>query len=384
VVKEGPGDRLLCRKGKILTLSSHEAIECGLAAGEADDIDELGGDLKLSGWAECRGLGTLLADYLPRKNEVLKAESTRIMSRFQQDLQQAVQSDPAEVVSRVVTTGPRVYRPMPGRMMIPPRPGFQPGGQTTVVTTVSKLHWKARSLACVVALQHAEADLADEKALCEDFGQRGAAELFNDSMQQLGALRARIYGDRNKYGPGSDAPVTAPAGPAGVAQNGRDGPPFYANRLPAGATETDLLGGRGGGRFIHVSPASAPVLGFRYSSGNWMNKSVLRDLDPLYQRTDHDAPADVAMARDGYVVGGLTVESDGKNVVAVQVIFSRFKDGRIDPADHYKSEWLGVSRGGETQDLGGKDAVVIGTYGRKGLFLDALGLVLGPPSANGK
>ncbi len=65
VVKEGVGDRMLCRAGKVLTLSSYEAVECGLAAGQADDYAELGKALGMPGWVECRGLGVPLADYLP-------------------------------------------------------------------------------------------------------------------------------------------------------------------------------------------------------------------------------------------------------------------------------------------------------------------------------
>lgn len=399
VVKDGPGDRLLCRKGKILTLSSHEAVECGLAAGDADDVDELGQELKMPGWTECKGLGTLLAAYLPKKGQVLKAESARIMGHFQQDLEQAKESDPAEVISRVVRSGPPIYRPpMPGRM-IPGRPGFQPGGfqpggfqprgfqpgGTTVVTTVSRSHWKARSLACVVALQRTEADLIDAKALCDDFGQRGASELFGEAQTQLGALRARIYDDRNKYGPGIPVavnPTTRPGeGPAQSDLNPPRTPRMtggFDRGLPSGAIETQILGGNGGSRFVHASPSGAPVVGFRYASGNWMGKSVLRQLDPFFDRPAADAPAALStvFAREGYVVGGLTVENDGKNVVAVQVLFVRFTNGQIKPADNYKSDWIGTSTGAATQELGGKNQVIIGTCGRKGLNLDALGLVL--------
>ena len=37
-MKEGPGEKVLCRKGRILTLTSQEAVECGLAAGRIADI----------------------------------------------------------------------------------------------------------------------------------------------------------------------------------------------------------------------------------------------------------------------------------------------------------------------------------------------------------
>ena len=74
VVKEGPGERTLCRKGKVLTLSSHEAVECGLARGLADDYAELGKALGLANWAECKGLGVPLAEYLPKRAAAFKTE----------------------------------------------------------------------------------------------------------------------------------------------------------------------------------------------------------------------------------------------------------------------------------------------------------------------
>jgi ATP-dependent protease ClpP protease subunit len=399
VVKEGPGERLLCRKGKILTLSSHEAVECGLAAGDADDVSELGAELKMPAWAECKGLGTLLADYLPKKAEVLKAQTTATMSRFQQHVQNAKESDPAEVISRVVTTGPRYPRPMvPGPVMPgrprPFRPGFPPNpGGTTVVTTVSRAHWKARSLACTVALQQAEADLAEEKSLCEAFGQQGAAELFGEAQTQLGVVRARIYDDRDKYGPGIAVavapPTTRPAG-ATTPANPPARPPLASrirdNRMPTGAVQTELLGGHGGGRFVHVNPTGGPVVGFRYALGSWGGKSVMRTFDPIYDRPTVGAPADptAVVARDGYVVGALRVESDDASVFNVQVVFVRFTDGRADPADSYTSERIGVPAGAAMHDLGEKGTWVIGTYGRKGLNLDALGLVLAPKPAAGQ
>lgn len=403
VVKEGPGERLLCRKGKILTLSSHEAVECGLAAGDADDVNELGSELKMPGWTECKGLGTLLADYLPKKAEVLKNETIGIMGRFQQHIQEAKESDPAEVVSRMVTTGPRLPRPMIPRPMIPgrptpfPRPGFpQNGNGTTVVTTVSRAHWKARSLACTVALQQAEADLTEEKSLCDAFGQQGAAELFADAQTQLGTVRARIYDDRNKYGPGTAIAVAPPATRPAIGGSTPGGTPFPPrpalgrrvrdNRMPPDAIQTELLGGHGGGRFVHVNPTGGPVVGFHYALGSWGGKSVMRTLDPIYDRSSPDVQADPAtvVARDGYVVGGLRVESDDSGVYNVQVVFVRFKDGRPDPADTYTSERIGVPAGAALHELGEKGTWVIGTYGRKGLNLDAVGLVLAPKPAAGQ
>ena len=78
VVKEGKGDHMICRQGKVLTLLSHEAVDCGLASGEADDLDELGAALGLDKWTEMKGLGALLADALPKRVEAYNREMERI------------------------------------------------------------------------------------------------------------------------------------------------------------------------------------------------------------------------------------------------------------------------------------------------------------------
>ena len=404
VVKEGPGDKTLCKKGKILTLSSHEAVECGLAAGEADDVAELGTALKMPGWSEIKGLGTLLADYLPKRNEVFKQESIKIMSDLQQNFNEAKESDPAEVIQRVVRTGaPTPPQPMrPNRFGPPgirpiPRPGM-PNQNTTVITTVSKRHWKSRTLICVLALQKVEQNLADEAALCDAFGHSGGAETFGDAQTQLGTIRARIYDDRNKYGDDTQVaaapppqatppPQTQPSNPqVTMAQPNRNAmqprrtSPFFDRRMPAGATKSELVGGGGGGQFVHVNPSGSPLLGFRYALGNWGGNQCLRQLDPIYDKpADNDASS--VIARDGYVVAGVNLQKDQTNVTAVQIIFARYKDGNVTTSDTYKSDWIGNSTGQDTVQLAGKGEKVIGTYGRKGLNLDAIGLVFAPSDA---
>jgi hypothetical protein len=60
----------------------------------------------------------------------------------------------------------------------------------------------------------------------------------------------------------------------------------------------------------------------------------------------------------------------------VQILFARFKDGKVDLKDSYKSEWIGTPTGGPTTQIAGHGEIVVGTCGRKGLNMDALGLVV--------
>lgn len=187
----------------------------------------------------------------------------------------------------------------------------------------------------------------------------------------------------------------SPGSPGPTVATGADPPARHrtsrsrTNDLPAGAIESDMVGGHGGGAFVHVDPNQAPVVGFRYSIGHWARRDVLRQLDPVFAggaaADDPDPRLQTILARDGYIVGGLLVDTDGLNAVAVRVLFVRTKaDGRPDAdAGHYLSDWVGGPPSGITRvSLGGHGERVLGTFGHKGLNLDAVGLVFAPPAAD--
>jgi len=388
VVKEGAGNRELCRKGKILTLTSHEAIECGLASGEADDLDELGKVLKLPDWSECKGVGTLLADYVPKKAEVLKAESQQIIATFDQNMQMAKEMSPTDELSEVVVQ--RIPVPVPGpRRIIPGRPNIYYRQQTTIYRNLARGAWKPRSMQCVVALQQAEENLKEEVELCKAFGEEGAAEIIDKALTEIAAVRARIYDDRDKYGTGSEPSVAASNRPQAARQQAQDAdasqhgwePPRINDRdMPRGATKSQMLGGTGGGPYVHANPTGGPVLGFHYSTGWWSDGIVLRDFDPIYEKPPVDVSdnPDVVLAKQGYAVAGLLVQTDSKNILGVRVIFAKLSAGHLDMSESYESNWI-ATPGQSPQKLAGDGRLVIGTFGRKGLNMDAMGLVTTAP-----
>jgi membrane-bound serine protease (ClpP class) len=51
-VREGVGPTMLKRKGKILTMTAQESLDCGLAAGIAESYDELGQKLGVGKWTK--------------------------------------------------------------------------------------------------------------------------------------------------------------------------------------------------------------------------------------------------------------------------------------------------------------------------------------------
>ena len=175
VVHEGPGDKTLCRKGKILTLSSHEAVECGLAADETDDLDELSKALKLDNWTECKGLGTVLAEYFAEAaTRRLRRSSSRLSPSFSRIAFALSSRCRAREVSKVVVQGQQQRYVRIGNQMrliqsVPP----------SVITQNSHAQWHDKSLACVAALQQAEGNLSDAPALCKASGQEGLADLLD-------------------------------------------------------------------------------------------------------------------------------------------------------------------------------------------------------------
>lgn len=147
--------------------------------------------------------------------------------------------------------------------------------------------------------------------------------------------------------------------------------------LPAGTTKTAMVGGRGGGEFIHVGDDLQPVVGFRYELGDWMGRGIIRAIDPIYVRPhdDDEAESGEVVTKPGYVVGGLWV--DGTEYAdAFRVIFVRQTAAVLDPNYTYRSGWIGKPQKQKQTELAGEGQTVVGIFGRKGLNIDGLGLVV--------
>ncbi len=225
VVKEGPGEPTLCHKGKVLTLSSHEAVECGLSAAQADDYAELGKAAGMPNWTECAGLGVPLADYLPKRAAAFKTELETIQYRFSQDIQNAINADPSRSTVTVINPPVPRFAPIPHRPGMSRRPApAMPRQSIAIVSSGSPATWKGDSLLCVVALNDAESDLKQAHSLCEAFGQQGQAEEVSGARDRVALIRAKVFDARNKY-----ASVDT-----GIASNGR------AATRPAGKDSVDI------------------------------------------------------------------------------------------------------------------------------------------------
>jgi len=81
-------------KGKLLTMTAREAIDSTLAAGIADDYQELGAALGYNSWTECKGIGSAVAQYAEQKAERTKKQFAAIFEKFEEEIRIARVNDP--------------------------------------------------------------------------------------------------------------------------------------------------------------------------------------------------------------------------------------------------------------------------------------------------
>jgi predicted Zn finger-like uncharacterized protein len=173
------------------------------------------------------------------------------------------------------------------------------------------------------------------------------------------------------------APPAPPGSTANQSQPGSFNPPTPAPGppMPARRRTTDFVGGAGGMPFELVGEGE-PVLGFVYRMGQWAGQDALGLLQPLYHREETMGGFESVIAKAGYAVAGLEVDA-GEYVFAVRVLFARLDaDGRLDPRDAYKSDWIGSPKGGAVKTLGGDGVKVVGVCGRGAALVDAIALVV--------
>ncbi len=174
-------------------------------------------------------------------------------------------------------------------------------------------------------------------------------------------------------------PMSAPAVAAKSGPKSRPKPrpkPVPIQRPTGEPGDTEILGDSVGGfpfRFVHRE--RAPLLGLQLGVGAWEDEQAVGFQQALFDRSLSWVPG-VVVAKEGYAVGGLNVETK-TYVTALEIIFMRQKpDGTLDPSDSYKSPCIGFPTGSEPKKLGGTGASVVGIHGRRGLILNAVGLVI--------
>ena len=155
------------------------------------------------------------------------------------------------------------------------------------------------------------------------------------------------------------------------------------SELPDGAVRTEEIGLEGGSPYLKVDQGKRIVVGFSISIGHWSGHETIGHCNPLYGPPSDPTPRNttISLAKDGYVVGGIIVNkvngADG-----LQIIFMKMKGSSLDTSDSYLSPWFGDSEGSNRTELAGHGERVIGTYGRQGMNMNKIGLVVEPRPGN--
>jgi hypothetical protein len=418
VVKEGPGENIICQKGRILTLTSREAVNCGLAVALADDYAELGVALRMPGWAECPGLGREMAAYLEKRWTSFEQQSKELEAELSRHLSAARDAAPDSdvVTQRVVTTpampgqigpvGPSI--PMGGRggggfggrgggfvgPTVPTVPMGRGGRGTGMVTqsvvtsrTVStemRAKWKERSLATVVALQEVERVAQEEMLLAKAFGRDEMADEIKEALPIIANARAEMYANRNKYlqdagavagtapgrgpAPAAAAPLALkmtplPAKFSEIVKSSVSNKTYKASPVNGGATPPIPIGSD----YEEVTDGGGVLIGLRCGISRVGSATdIVSSVQPVYLTTKgvvtgkiygNPAPAQVIdlIARDGYAVGGGKLL--GASVLQTVVLkFMRITETGLDPKDSYDSQQIGTNAG--AFPVGGSTAAV--------------------------
>jgi hypothetical protein len=141
-----------------------------------------------------------------------------------------------------------------------------------------------------------------------------------------------------------------------------------------------------GEKFRETSPNGGLLVGLRVGYTNTRAGLKLSSIQPIYQagssyiegmRQGIAVPTETTVvAKPGYAVGGVNVRS-GLLVDAVQLVFMKYENGQLDPAESYVSAWLGDSRGGFSRSVSGQGKIVAGIHGTtKEHKVNELGLVV--------
>jgi hypothetical protein len=139
-------------------------------------------------------------------------------------------------------------------------------------------------------------------------------------------------------------------------------------------------------RFREIAPPGGLLVGVRVGYIDAFGGSKIGAVRPIFQNGDayalgkphgKDIPQPVSsVARPGYAVGAINTRT-GLLLDAFQLVFMRFKEGKLDPSDSYTSSWLGDPRGGGAGTATGAGKLVVGLQGRSnGREINALGLVV--------
>ncbi|HUT61777.1 MAG TPA: hypothetical protein VNA25_28395 [Phycisphaerae bacterium] len=173
LVNEGTGKNVICRRGKLLTLTAGESVACGLSAGTADGYRELGKKMGLAGWTRCEGWAEALATHHEKVDELW----TKVYEQYKANMRDAHETDPDQFTYTVWSHNKNF-------------------------TPQSKRLWRERSVKCARYLLAAEKCMKKAHEMAEKYPSRGRdSEMLEEGQKEIKRLRTRIYQGASKTSP---------------------------------------------------------------------------------------------------------------------------------------------------------------------------------------
>jgi hypothetical protein len=172
-------------------------------------------------------------------------------------------------------------------------------------------------------------------------------------------------------GPPTVPPITpaAPVPPASVRPPART-PPARPGAKDAGPK---ILGGAFDPQFKDQAPDGGLLVGFEIGLGKFINYSIIDSVRPIYRVGDREVLGEqrgtnrsrlvTVKAKPGYAVGAVLAKH-GLMFGGMSVVFMRVADGRLDPADRYESDFVGLEQDKPLTKLGGDGTPVVGIVGK--------------------
>lgn len=172
----GPPPKVISQKGQLLTLTSGEAVACGLADGQAKNLEQLGTVLGLPGWTRLDGLAEPLAQWQAAKIKRAAWELKQLTDRFQHNVRKAQSVDPRKSQYKVLR-GSKAFTP------------------------ASRARWVSRTRAALSYLQRAEKDLEAIEALIKDTPELLVPpEVLRQAREEIETYRNRLNTERDQQG----------------------------------------------------------------------------------------------------------------------------------------------------------------------------------------
>ncbi len=119
-------------------------------------------------------------------------------------------------------------------------------------------------------------------------------------------------------------------------------------------------------------PEGGLLIGFHIGLGKFANNDVIHAICPIYRTQTGEKmgawigpqPANplTLKAKDGYVVGGLTIRT-GLLIDGMSVNFVKFAGGALQPEENYNSVWAGSQNSGTVHTIGARGQIAVGVAG---------------------